>query len=104
MSDQQKLFLWLTMLAVLGLCLFPPWQGKEKTGVSFRYVSHRFIYTGPSASVLDNTRYRAFTEKTRFGKRIATGRLAIEVLSVAVVGGLIFVLLDFKRRRHRKNG
>jgi hypothetical protein len=69
MNDQQKLVLCLTVLVAIGLGLFPPWQGKEKAGDPFRYVSHRFIFPGPSVAVIGNRAYRAFAEKTHYAKR-----------------------------------
>ena len=101
MNDNQKLFFALGLIAIISICLVPPWQGKSGSHSSYRYAGHRFVfYTGPSVSVMDVAPYRAFEEKTRYGKKIHWQRLVIEIGAVMSVTTLL-ILVNRKKKKQR---
>ena len=101
MTDAQKLFFTLGLIAIISLCLVPPWLGRSDSRSGYRYAGHRFIfYTGPSVAAMGSASYRAFEEKIRFGKKLHGQRLALELGAVILVATLL-VLLN-RRTKGRK--
>jgi hypothetical protein len=98
MTDAQKLFFALGLLAVISLCLVPPWLGKAELQSGYRYAGHRLIfYTGPSVSAMDSASYRAFEEKTRHGKKLYGRRLALEIGAIISISSLL-ILVNRKKK------
>ena len=99
MNDNQKLFFALGLVAIVSICLVPPWLGKSNRRLSYRYAGHRLVfYTGPSASAMDSASYRAFEEKTRYGKKLHWQRLALEIGAVIIVSTLLILVNRRKKK------
>ncbi len=67
MTDAQKLFFPLGLIAIISLCLVPPWLVRSDSRSGYRYAGHRFIfYTGPSVAAMGSASYRALEEKLEY--------------------------------------
>ena len=94
MNKAQKSFLWLAIILIVGLGLFPPWNRIDVQGVK-RYRGHSFLLNPPRSSV------DALLINAPVRYSVDWGSLGGSWLCVA---GVALPLIVFARTRHKKNG
>jgi hypothetical protein len=83
MNRRQMILMWLGILALVGVCLYPPWVGRTRDGVLIEYVGHSWITRAP------DSRYAV--------KSIDFGRLGIQWGMVVVI--TIGLMLTFRDKK-----
>ena len=99
MNKKRKNIISLALFILIIMALVPPWLGKASSNAQFKYIGHYFIWRNPhSISAIGRNDILVFNEKTRYGKKIDTTILTVQIALLLLIAAPWLLMAKNKKR------